>query len=107
MKNEEIHNGLDKKEIRDFLSQWKRREGLIGRASEIGFIESEIKELQERLIHCKNHLGITSLIESNGWKEFDVSDDVPYDKDTYFSFLGTEEEFKKFCDKIIQEQLDS
>ena len=106
MKNEDIHNGLPKKEIRDLLAQWNRREGMLGRSSEIEYIEKEISKLKERLVHCRNHQGILSLIESNGWKEFDISDDISYDEDEYFPFIGTKEEFELLYDKIRQEQLD-
>ena len=77
MENKDIHNDLDKKEIRDFLAQWERREGLLGRASEIEYLEKELEKIKERLIHCRNHKAVLTLIESNGWEQFDLSDDIP------------------------------
>lgn len=105
MENKDIHNGLDKKEIRDFLSQWSRREGFKGTSSEIEYLEKELEKIKERLIHCINHRAVLTLIESNGWKEFDLSDDIPYNKDTYFGFVGTKEEFDLFMKKLVNEKL--
>jgi len=95
MENKDIHNGLDKKEIRDFLAQWSYREGFLGRGSEIEYLEKQLEEIKERLIHCRNHKAVLSLIESNGWKDFDLDTLVPYNHDTYFPFVGTEKEFEE------------
>src|SRR5574337_1063376 len=100
MDNKDIHNGLDKKEIRDFLGQCERREGILGRSSEIEDLEKELERIEERLVHCKNHLAIETLIELNGWQLFDISDDIPYDKYTYFPFIGTEKEFELLMKKL-------
>ncbi len=103
MKNEDIHNGLDKKEIRNFLGQWIWREGLLGRASEIEYLEKVIERIKEKLIHCRNHQAVTTLIESNNWENFDSSEIVPYKSETYFPFIGTKEEFENLQTKIKQE----
>ncbi len=94
MKNEDIHNDLSKKEIRDFLGQWSWREGLLGRASEIEYLEKELERIIEGLIHCRNHRAVMTLIESNGWEEFGSSELVPYNGHIYFPFIGTKEEFE-------------
>ena len=103
MINEDIHNGLDKKEIHDFLGQWSWREGFLGRASEIEYLEKELERIKERLIHCRNHQAVIALIKSNDWKEFDVSEHVPYNNDTYFLFIGTKEEFE-FLEKKVKKE---
>lgn len=105
MKNEDIHSDIPKKEIRDFLGQWSHREGFLGDASEIKYLEKTIKEAEERLIHCRNHRAVITLIKSNGWKEFDISDEISYRKDTYFPFIGTEEEFESLKNKIKNEEI--
>lgn len=105
MLNVNIHSGLDKKEIRDFLAKSERNEGILGRSSEIEYLEKELERIKERLNHAKNHRAIITLIELNGWQVFGVSDDIPYDKDTYFPFIGTEEEFKMFYDRLLKESL--
>ena len=94
MNNNDIHNGLDKKEIRDLLGQWLWREGALGTSSEIKYLEKELERIKERLIHCRNHQAVIALINSNGWKDFDVSENIPYNNDTYFPFIGTKEEFE-------------
>lgn len=94
MDNKNIHDGLDNKEVRDFLAHWSYREGFLGRYSEIEYLEKELEKIKERLIHCKNHKAILTLIESNGWTDFDLDDIIPYNKDTYFPFVGTKEEFE-------------
>ena len=104
MKNENIHNDLPKKEIRDFLGQWSHREGFLGRAFEIEYLEKSIKEAEERLIHCRNHQAIIQLIKSNDWEKFDVSHKIPYEEVTYFPFIGTEEEYNKLIKKIENEE---
>lgn len=103
MDNKDIHNGLDKKEIRDFLSKQSRREGFLGRHSEIEYLEKELERIKERLIHCRNHKAIITLIESIGWESFDLDDIVPYNKDTYFPFIGTKEEFEALEERLNEE----
>lgn len=94
MDNKDIHNGLNKKEIRDFLAQYIHKERFLGRYSEIEYLEKELERIKERLVHCRNHKAVLTLIESNGWKDFDLDIIVPYNEDTYFPFIGTKEEFK-------------
>ena len=105
MKNENIHNNLPQKELRDFLSKYERKEGLLGGHSKIEDIEKEIKELQEKLKHIIIHQTILNSIRSIGWKLFDISDDIPYDKDNYFPFIGTDEEYNLFMKKLFDETI--
>lgn len=57
MENEDVHNRLDKKEIRDYIGK---------------------------------------LLESNNWQVFDISELVPCHDESYYPFIGTEEEFETF-----------
>ncbi len=104
MENKDIHNGLDKKEIRDFLAKSRAKEGnscSYMKLDTIQIMEKQIIKLQEYIQHIKNLDAIETLIKINDWKNFDVSDDVTkYNPETYFEFLGTEEEFKELINKI-------
>jgi hypothetical protein len=93
MKNKDIHVLFEGKEIRDFLAKSLK-------VSECGsspsFIEKEIKKLEEELKKAKQFEGAMELIKKQGWEEFDVSNEIEdYNSDTYFPFIGTEEEAKQ------------
>ena len=116
MKNSEIHIGLDKKEIRDFLSL-----GLV-RAYEQEFInkketipysensfqwaikdtEAQIKYLQRYLEILRIKEAIIQIIHTSGWQEFDVSEetinDMPYKMK--MNFIGSEKEHQEFLMKL-------
>lgn len=98
MKNEDIHKGLFQTDIRDFLAREYERSWTIG-GGDIAFLEKEIAELQDMLTKAKKRQAIRLLIESQGWEDWDVSDEVPYNSSTYFPFVGTEEEY----DVLIKE----
>lgn len=90
MQNINIHQGMDKKEIRDFLAK-ELQKGFA--EAPIEFLENEIKRLQECLERSKKYEACMTLIRQNGWEIFDISDDIAdYHKETYFPFVGTEEE---------------
>jgi len=97
MDNKDIHNGLDKKEIRDFLSS-KLEESKI--SSSVKQIEKEIMELQSQLKMAKIKEATIELIKLCNWKYHDVSDLVPYNEKEYFDFIGTDEEFEELENKI-------
>lgn len=99
MKNSEIHNELDDKEIRNFLAKELYKSRIIGCVG-VKYIEVEIERLQKNLEAAKRYEGIVSLIEKMNWKEFDIGDYVHYDSETYFPFLGTQEEYERLKDKI-------
>ena len=107
MKNSEIHKGLDKKEVRDFLSKqmadsslpWKEPEGQINSSDPIewgierakiaiGFGNFQLKNLEIRK-------AIIILINKMGWEEFDVSEYVILEGNRYLHFIGTKEEHEK------------
>jgi hypothetical protein len=92
MECQEIHNGLEKSEIRDFLAKNTR----YGYDGEVDFLEKEIARLNEQLEKAKTSQASRDLIKTNGWKEHDVSDEVKYNEDSYFHFVGTAEEYDDF-----------
>ena len=119
MKNSEIHNGLEKQEIRDFLSiqlvkLWdeemenKKPTLPYSRLEDDPFewsikdAEAEIEMHKMRLVILKQKQAIVRLIAMNGWKEFDVSDqvekDMPYK--LKMNFIGTDEEYKILQPKL-------
>ena len=101
MKNKDIHKDLFDKEIRDFLSKNLHKELMSGCLADINFIKKQIKELEELLIHCENYKALKTLIKTNKWEVFDVSDEVlSYDKNEYFPFIGTQSEYEALEKKI-------
>lgn len=118
MKNSEIHNGLDKKEIRDFLSigMIKLNKEEIENIKEtfpydredpfewhIKDAKAEIKFLKKYIDINRGKQAIVQLIKMNGCEEYDVSDetekDLPYS--LAMSFIGTKEEHNHLL-KIIK-----
>jgi hypothetical protein len=106
----EIHEGLPQKEVRDFLSlqlvlafeadgdnkkkifthhdysdtfEWAKADA-----------REQIRYLTKYIQNIENKQAILKLIENNGWKEFDVSDDIHNDTDHRLGmeFIGTERE---------------
>ncbi len=102
MENKDIHNGLPNKGIRDFLSIQLEKSMI---ASQVKDIEEQIKYLQTQLNLAKIREAVLQLIKNNGWTNFDCSEIVKYNDETYFSFVGTEEEFKKLENKIKKENI--
>jgi hypothetical protein len=110
MKNSEIHNGLDKKEIRDFLSiefvklfkeETDNKKDILSYDEEDPFgwcvkdAEAQIKYLKKYIEINRSKQVLVQLIKNNGWDEFDVSDetekDLPYS--LRMNFIGTKEEY--------------
>jgi len=110
MKNSEIHKGLDRKEIRDFLSismcklydeeiQNKKEVFPYDKEDPFGWgiqdAEAEIKHLKKYIEICRSKQGVLQLIKSNGWDEFDVSDETERDlpHTLKMNFIGTKKEY--------------
>lgn len=120
MKNTEIHNGLDKKEIRDFLSkslvnifeeECNNKKVVVPYARcgteheyphmiewSIKDCENDIEYHTKRLELLKKKSAIIQLIRGNEWEECDVSDETFNDtyKRLHMNFIGTKEEYNKF-----------
>lgn len=114
MKNTDIHNGLERKEIRDFLSMtqvelWTKRINNKKRtieykgqefAMEWGILDAEaqLEYDQENLNILKNTKSIIDLIAVCGWQEFDVSDETKNDTGhtLCMHFIGTQKEYISF-----------
>lgn len=120
MKNSQIHSGLDKREIRDFLSksiiqnfeaEKYNKKIHVPYTSDNSFewaikdAENDIEYHKKRLDLLKQKLGIINLIKMNGWKEFDVSDETSKDLQytLKMNFIGTDEEYNKFMSSIENE----
>lgn len=95
-----IHSHLDDANIRDFLSKSFREATKVSGYLSVKHLEQELERIKAQIVAAKAAEGIEALIEKNGWKEFDVSDDVPFDGETYFSFLGTQKEYVALMKKI-------
>jgi len=116
----EIHLGLPQKEIRDFLSQQmvlafeaenKNKKATQNYRDFDNTFEwakhdarEQIKYLKQYIINIENKQAILKLIENNGWKEHDVSDDVHNDTEHRLGmcFIGTDEEYKVLIEKIYE-----
>lgn len=89
MKNIDKHAALPSSNIRDFLAKQLG----YGYEGEVENIKSRIAGLQKELEIAKRSQAARDLIKSNGWEQFDVSDDIEdYKSSEYFSFVGTQEE---------------
>ena len=116
----EMHNGFPNKEIRDFLSlaMVKAFEDE-GKNQKVHLLHSEYEDTfewakddaREQIKHLKNYIrnietkqALIRLIELNGWKEHDVSDDVYNDTEYHhwMCFLGTDNELEELHHKIYE-----
>ena len=117
MKNSEIHNGLEKKEIRNFLSETMRKiiyskwaidnnplpeEGLNTFDWNVKLHELYIEKHSKLLEFYQQNRAIVQLIKMNGWDEFDVSDETSKNSDEklHLDFIGTQEEYNSLISKI-------
>lgn len=101
IKNENIHEDFTQKEIRDYLA--KELELFGGTFVSIKYIEEQIEKFHELLKQRKNYESVFCLIKEKGWEDWDVSDYVSYNKETYFPFIGTEDEFNKLLELLKKE----
>ena len=110
MKNSEIHNGLDKEDIRNFISEnIAKTYGSIGKVNInppldngndpwetiINREQHMVNYYSERLKLYKELNSLLTIMKMCGWKEFDVSDSVIRDShyDYYLNFIGTDKEY--------------
>lgn len=100
MNNEDIHKGLDKQEIRDFLAKQLRDASKDGGMVPSEYLEKEIAKLQATLKTSKTREATLQLIKICGWDWYDTSDYVLYNSETYFDFIGSKEEYEKVFGKL-------
>lgn len=96
MKNEEIHRGFSQSEIRDFLAQELRESQKEG-----GFVSVEYAE--DQIKHFQKFEATKYLMTEKGWEDWDITDYILYDRETYFPFVGTEEERNKLLETLKKE----
>ena len=107
-KNSEIHEGLDQQEVRNFLAHqlaeaWNTHPRPISTGKPSDDIldkaissAKDARDLAERQIKNLEHKkAVVILVEKMGWKEFDVSEMTIKDGAWWWSFIGTEEEYKE------------
>ena len=112
-----IHEGLEKKEVRDYLStslmqinnelrnlpktHIVKKENEFWSDFRIRQLESEIIKNTEEITVLNHQSAILFIIQNLGWKELDVSDYINMDMEyaTYPSFIGTKEEYEYFIQK--------
>lgn len=113
MKDIDVHQGLDKKEIRDFLSNELAKNSTRDiKARRVSYnsnnpfqsaIDSADSQIEYWTKIKNNSLAskvIFDLINSNGWSEHDISDYTTKTNDYYISFIGTEEEYNKLVETL-------
>lgn len=90
MKNLEKHEGLDSKELRELLAKGLEKTSYV---SSIELLTIQLKKIEEDLKLAKEREAYKVIMVKFGWKEIDVSDEIEdFRGDSYFSFVGTEEE---------------
>ena len=120
MKSTEIHEGLENKEIRDFLSmtfvksfeestksKMKDIDGnLKGIDLRIAVVERDLAAINNELTGLKEMKAVQIIVEKQGWQEFDVSDETFNDTGykMWMNFIGTQKEYDKLIDKINNEK---
>lgn len=118
MKNSKIHKGLPQREIRDFLAMELVKSNIADSQNKkdyseiekyynsferaIFVAETDIKYLQTYIKNLKIKQAIITLIKSNGWEEYDVSDETYCDDNEWMNFIGTEKEYIKFCAELSE-----
>lgn len=118
MNSTEIHEGLPQKEIRDFLSlamvkafdaEAKNQKEILQYSTYDDPFEWAKDDADEQIKYLKKYKDIIAtkqavllLIQQNGWKEHDVSDDVYNDTDynQWMSFIGTDDELEDLHHKL-------
>jgi hypothetical protein len=118
MKGTEIHNGLQDKEIRDFLSKalaksykeeynFEKKE-IVGENTQertISRLENDIEYSKHQIKVNKDRLAILRIMEQKNWKELDVSDYIGKVDDMYLSFIGTVEEGDIIYEKLEKQEV--
>ncbi len=94
MRNDEVHQGLEKKEVRDLLAEQSWETGWTASVNySVAWYEEEIVRLQEKLALARRHVTIRKIADEYGWQFYDISDEyADYDPNRCLDFVGTAEE---------------
>ena len=121
MKAKDMHNGMDRKELRDFFSlsisrtYQKEAENKISLPSSSDYPDSlewmirrselELKFWKKDLEINKERYSLVTLMKSQGWSDHDVSDQIGKDLESglFLNFIGTKQEYQLLLTEIEQE----
>lgn len=93
------HNDFEKREIRDFLAK-KIQDVWNSGYPNLEYAEEQLKFWKNQVEIAKRGKVIEAMIKELGWKEHDVSDHIEYNKETYFAFIGTDEECFQYLNSL-------
>jgi hypothetical protein len=94
------HKGMSDEILRDFFSDIvSDHEGLFTEEG-LGVLERELERTRKRVEATKRNLAIKGLMQERGWEDWDQSDLVPYNPETYRMFIGSEEEFEDYTKRL-------
>ena len=111
MKNTEIHQGLDKADVRDVIAK-----GLIhtyenDNVEHTFYGDSQLQQAEKRLRIAHANLesikireAFKLIMETLGWEEFDVSDEtvIEFGHKYYMPFIGTQLELDNLFDNLLE-----
>lgn len=98
MKQDEIHERTNNKEIRDYCGKQLNALAVKGHYGDVDYFERALKDVLEQLKGAKQYNALLQIIEMNGWERFDVSENLEnYKSSNYFEFIGTEKEYGALC----------
>jgi len=102
---QEHHKGLKYAGLRDHIAEQLRSNPNVrisvhcdsdaARENFREHLEESLRKAKEALSAFHRGTSYRAVMQANGWDDYDVSDRVRYDPETYLSFIGTEEEFEK------------
>jgi cell division GTPase FtsZ len=114
MKDNEVHIGLEKSELRDFFSyQLGKLHESTTKNSPIfkndDYIQYGIDNAQLMIEYYTNDKlrlesvrALTLLMKQQGWIEHDISDHTDKTNEFYIHFVGTEDEYNELLVKLNQ-----
>ena len=107
MKDNELHYGLEHKEVRNALAKMLVNAGQLnvdwtfnnqkGWDASIDFAKHQIKYFQNEVEKYEIYKAVETISKLYGWIEHDLSDYVEKTGKLYISFFGTQEEFIDLC----------
>ena len=104
MHNSDIHKNFDRSDVRDFLAQELERSRMKSGGADVEWLMAEIRGYQDLLAAARQREATIELMGVCGWEDWGISEEVPYDKEAYFPFVGTEEEYANLLGQIERER---